>query len=359
MGNDGQINALQGDVTEMKGDVKALLGAVATIQGSLRNYDNELAHGERTFVELKSRLDKVEGSMVSIESCKERHGGNRWLVGTIIACASLVIACLALFTPAKAKGFAITPEVHTMELVQFVQENIARWSVIAVGILSVVGGIIRIAESLSPWMASRPDKVKWGIKALLSTLAGAVMWLFPGADMTWYVSVLVGFAAGVGLIGVDSGIAAGQRAMVRRRGVKITKDLETANAARRKAPRGFTKFGPMLVLLIIGLLAVGSVSCTAAQQQIQQGIWAQGGLGMSKCLLECGAPAVTTHINFNEVSVDTAGMTDDILSCLMTCTAKIGIPTIIASIASASSGRSMVCDARLVRMLVVTKRDGE
>ena len=351
--NEASLNA---DIREIKGDVKLLLGHYQEIKGALGTYDVRLRHGEGKFGGLETRLDKVEDSMVSIDSCKERHGSNRWLVGTVIACASLVIACLALFIPAKAKGFAITPE-GGMSLIEMVQANWAAWCAIAGGILVVVGVLSRAAEGIFPRWAAKPEAFKNGIVTVLCGLIGLVVAFIPGADMPWYAGVVVGLLAGGGVLGANVGYTAGQRAMVRRRGIKLTRDLDAANRARRN--RGFSLLTPMLVLLLLGLVASGSLSCTAAQQQIQQGIWAQGGLGMSKCLLECGAPAVTTHIDYNEVSIDTTGMTDDLLSCLMTCTSKVGIPTIIASIISAVSGRDMACDARLERRLVVTKRPGE
>lgn len=351
--NEASLNA---DIREIKGDVKLLLGHYQEIKGALATYDVRLKHGEGEFEGLKVRMEKVEDSMVSLDACKERHGSNRWLVGTIIACASMVIACLALFIPAKAKGLAITPE-GGMSLIEMVQANWASWSAIAGGILVVVGVLARAADGIFPRWAAKPEAFKNGIVTVLCSLIGLVVAFIPGANMPWYAGVVVGLLAGGGVLGANVGYSAGQRAMVRRRGIKLTRDLEAANRARRG--RGFSLLTPMIAILLVGLLGIGSLSCTAAQQQIQQGIWAQGGLGMSKCLLECGAPAVTTHIDYNEVSIDTTGMTDDLLSCLMTCTSKVGIPTIIASIISAVTDRDMVCDARLERRLVVTKRPGE
>jgi len=353
--NEASLNA---DIREIKGDVKLLLGHYQEIKGALGTYDVRLKHGEGEFGGLKVRMEKVEDSMVSLDACKERHGSNRWLVGTIIACASMVIACLALFIPAKAKGLAITPEVP-MELIEMVKANWDAWLMIAGGILVVVGVLAKAAEGLSSQWAARPEKFKGAVVTLVSGLVGLAVAFLPGSDMPWYAGLVIGLLAGGGAIGANFGYSAGQRAMIRRRGLKITKGLAEANRLRRGSG-GFARLMPLLIIAILAsAMALGNISCTAAQQQIQQGIWAQGGLGMSKCLLECGAPAVTTHIDYNEVSIDTTGMTDDLLSCLMTCTSKIGIPTIIASIISAVTDRDMVCDARLERRLVVTKRPGE
>jgi hypothetical protein len=357
-----ETTSLNADVHEIKGDVKQLLKCYQEIQGSLGVFDVRLKHGEGEFGELKVRLDKVEtkveSSFVTLDACKERHGGNRWLIGTVIACASLVIACIALFVPAKASGLAIT-EVPPMELIELVKANWSAWLSIAGGILLLVGALAKMVEGFSTRYAAASEKFKGAIVTLASGLVGLAVAFVPGANMPWYVGLVVGILAGAGVIGTNAGYAAGQRHMVRRRGMKAARALVEANRAMRRHQGGFGTFYAMLVLLVISLAFSGIVSCTAAQQQIQQGIWAQGGLGMSKCLLECGAPAVTTHIDYNEVSIDTTGMTDDLLSCLMSCTTKIGIPTIIASVISAVSGRDMQCDGHLERRLVVTKRLGE
>lgn len=349
----GIDQSIKDDIREIKSDVKNFLKAVGTLETRVSLCESGLGHGNNKFDECVSRLTKIEEGRVTAEMCRERHSGNRETIRTILSAASLVVAALAMvFVAVKAKGSTLG-ENNMDNIVTYVQANWQTWCIIAAGILAIVGIITgKIFPAIPAWVKTSAE-TKSAVNVLLCALAGVVMSFVPSANMVWYVGLLVGFAAGGGLLGGAAGYQATARSVRKRMLVR----------AIDKMNHGFVSLRILIGLVVSGLVIV-LVGC-AGPWTSQQSIWAQGGMSLASCLTKCGMESVVGNIEISSsnASVDTTGMGNDAISCLMSCTTSIGIPTLISSIAEATRDiKEPLCGKasclQLKRTLVVT-RTGE